>query len=67
MGIIIVIDKYSLYYKEVPSSLKDYLDNLKGVYYIPQQVYDEAKSEIGNTCRIIMEEMKQCVSKIENG
>lgn len=60
-GVKIIVDEYDLYYKEVPSSFKEILDNLKEITLIPQHVYDEARSIISNTCRMILEEMnKEC-------
>ena len=63
MGVDIVIDKYDLYYKNEPSSQKEFLESSQWIYNIPKEIYDNAKNIIDKVYSELMMEIKKKVIK----
>ena len=63
MGVDIVIDKYDLYYKNEPSSQKEFLECSQWIYNIPKEIYDNAKNIIDKVYSELMMEIKKKVIK----
>ena len=63
MGVDIVIDKYDLYYKNEPSSQKEFLDYFQWIYNIPKETYDNAKNMIDKVYTELMSEIRKVSNK----